>query len=129
MKKRGKRWGVDTYAVTGRWLDLDQRPVTADVVELRGAKLLTKESDSTWGATVDIRVEAKAEQIVDQVLVYRPTIRFHGGILFLTGFAQIVRQDGVLVDPRRGAPDAPMRIMEIRMRPEAALSDDGEWLR
>jgi hypothetical protein len=130
-----KRHGmnVSAYCVRAEYVDLDN-PRGAVVVELRNAEVKYRDRNHEYGRVVDIQVHGWDDSngdppCTDWIQLYAPEAWMHAGMMTLQGFLHIVRLDGKNLDPNFGSPDAPMRMAKLWLRPEAALDDDGEWLK
>lgn len=131
-----KRHGlkVSAYCVRAAYIDLDRaKPET--IVELRNAEIAFRDRNHEYGRVVDIQVHAwdwddsGNPPCTDWIQLYAPEVWMHTGMMTIQGFLQIVRLDGKTLDKNLGSPDAPMRMARLWLRPEAALDDDGEWLK
>jgi hypothetical protein len=123
---------IGSYCVLGQYVDLDH-PATIDI-QLRNARITYREHDHDLGQAVDLRVYdwkpqkfVDDEEIVDWLVLYSPEVRMHSSIILMRGYLHTVRLDRKRVGDHLG-PDIPMRRATLRLRPEAALNDLGEWL-
>ena len=129
-----KRHGlnVSAYCVRAEYVNLDN-PRSEIVVELRNAEVKYRDRNHEYGRVVDIQVHAWDDSgdppCTDWIQLYSPEAWMHAGMMTLQGFLHIVRLDGKTLDKNFGSPDAPMRMAKLWLRPEAALDDDGEWLK
>ena len=129
-----KRQGlnISAYCVRAQYIDLDN-PKGETVVELRNAMSKYRDRRHEYGRVVDVQVHAWDDSgdppCVDWIQLYAPEVFMHTGMMTIQGFLHIVRLDGKTLDKNFGSPDAPMRMAKLWLRPEAALDDDGEWLK
>jgi hypothetical protein len=130
MKKRTNGQKMTAYHISGQYIDPDASGARPIEFEFRNADLRYLDQSSRNGQVVEFRVfqEGNDEETVDHVQVYSPNVWMYRGMITMKGFVQSVKRDGKLLDPHYGSLDVPMRLMDITLRSEAALDDDGKWL-
>jgi hypothetical protein len=98
---------------------------------MRNAEVTYLDRSTLYGQTADIKVydytKNLSGDLVEHIQVYRPEVRLTMGCIYLQGFAHVVMAHGKLLDPEHGNPELPMRLVNLTLRPECGLDDDGKW--
>ena len=128
MKKRNEKPKNGSHCISGHYVNIDggNRPFD---VELRNARVTYLDRSTRHGQVVDIKVYegGSTETTTDRIQVHNPDVRMWGGCIHMQGFLLVVQKDGQLLDPEYGNPELPMRLVDLTIRPECGLDDEGKW--
>lgn len=141
MKREGLNisgFAVDGSLVRARF-GRDAPDVKAAEFELRNVDLRFRDSSRDYGQIIDLQVHSWHEKddcndpkLLDWFILASPEIWYGIGIWFIRGYGWWYRRNGqnVVGDRIREQDEcAGAERYELRLRPEAALNEKGEWLR